>query len=259
MANGHERRLRRAFEGQAPRYDAPGSTTSQEDILAWIVGQLPVTSRSRVLDVAAGTGQLSCALAEEAARVVAVDLTRAMLEQARRRRQARSLANLHLCNARAEALPLAGASFDLVTCRLGIHHMAEPQAAVAEMARACAPGGRVALIDLVAPDAPELAERYNELERLRDPSHVRALPLAGLDGLLDDARLARAGTEWRDVEVDLERWLDLTRPSAEAAERIRDELRAELASGPATGMRPFETAGALKFRQTWAVAVATKP
>lgn len=257
-AGGHEERLRRAFERQAARYDTAGATTSRVDILAWVVARLPLSAGSRALDVAAGTGQLSCALAEAAARVLAVDLTAAMLARAARRRRERGLGNLDLCLARAEALPVAAAAFDLVACRLAVHHMAEPRAAVAEMARACAPGGCVALVDLIAPDDPDLAETYNRLERRRDPSHVRALPLAGLAGLLEGAGLADVRTEAREVEVDVERWLDVARPPADDAEHVRRRLRAELSGGAASGMRPFEAAGALKFRQTWAVALAAK-
>ena len=259
MTSDHERRLRRAFEQQAAHYDAPGLTTSQEHLLAWAVAKLPVSERGQVLDVAAGTGQLSCALAEKGARVLALDLTEPMLRQADRRRRERGLDNLFLCLGQAQLMPVADESVDLVTCRLAIHHIPEPKSVVCEMARACVPGGHVALIDLVSPDDPELGEAYNRLERLRDPSHVRAFRLDELVALLRTAGLTPCHAETRDVEVDVERWLNLTQPPQNDAEQIRRALRTELTGGAVTGMRPFEHDGRQKFRQAWAVVVAAKP
>ena len=56
--------------------------------------------------------------------------------------------------------------------RLGL---SGPLAVVAEMCRVCKQGGRVAVADVFTSADPAKAEAYNRLERLRDPSHVRAL------------------------------------------------------------------------------------
>ena len=57
------------------------------------------------------------------------------------------------------------------------------------MVRVCRPGGRVAVIDVFT-SSPEQAEAYNRVEKLRDPSHVRALSLEELTGLLPRRRAA---------------------------------------------------------------------
>ncbi len=49
----------------------------------------------------------------------------------------------------ATALPFVDASFDLVFCRTAVHHFPDPAVVVAEMARVCRPGGRVAIADLI--------------------------------------------------------------------------------------------------------------
>jgi hypothetical protein len=56
------------------------------------------------------------------------------------------------------------------------------------MVRVCEPGGRIAVIDVFTP-SPEQAEAYNCVEKLRDPSHVRALSLEELTGLCQEAGL----------------------------------------------------------------------
>jgi ubiquinone/menaquinone biosynthesis C-methylase UbiE len=79
-------------------------------------------------------------------------------------------------------LPLPDAAFSVVVTRYSFHHFLDPKAVLAEMVRVCRPGERVAVIDVFT-SGPEHAEVYNRVEKLRDPSHVRALPLAELTGL----------------------------------------------------------------------------
>lgn len=91
-----------------------------------------------VADVGCGTGNLSALLAPVVARVIAVDQSGPMLEAAERRLGAGGLGlgNVTFLAGSAEALPLADASVDAVVCSLMLHHLDDPGAAVAEMARA---------------------------------------------------------------------------------------------------------------------------
>ncbi len=67
--------------------------------------------------------------------------------------------------------------------RFAVHHFPDPAAVMREMVRVCAPGGRVVVADTCASADPAKAAAFNRLEMLRDPSHVRALPLGELQGL----------------------------------------------------------------------------
>jgi len=93
------------------------------------------SGRERVLDVGCGAGHTALAFAERAASVVALDLTPAMLEQARRLAAERGLANVRFEQGNAARLPFPDASFEVVTSRLAAHHVAEPAAMVREAAR----------------------------------------------------------------------------------------------------------------------------
>jgi ubiquinone/menaquinone biosynthesis C-methylase UbiE len=77
----------------------------------------------------------------------------------------------------AEALPFATRSFDVVACRLAPHHFPHPERFVDEVARVLKPDGRFGVTDNVAPENTAGAAFLDELERLRDPSHVRCLPV----------------------------------------------------------------------------------
>jgi ubiquinone/menaquinone biosynthesis C-methylase UbiE len=103
----------------------------------------------QVLDLASGTGQPALTIAQAIAptgRVVATDLTPAMLEAAKENAQEQGLSNFEIRVADAEHLPFPNAVFDRVTCRFGIMFFPEIQTALAEIRRVLKPGGRVAFL-----------------------------------------------------------------------------------------------------------------
>lgn len=140
----------------------------------------------RALDIATGAGHTAAAFAPYVASVIASDFTEEMLAEAKKLAAAKGLANLEIATADAEQLPFEDASFDLVTCRIAPHHFSDVPAFLAETWRVLKPGGTFALVDNVAPDAAttpgfskaELrtaAVTFNAFEKIRDPSHARAL------------------------------------------------------------------------------------
>ncbi len=127
----------------------------------------------RVLDVGCGTGHTALAFAPHVAEVVGLDLTLAMLAQARKLAAERGLANVRFERGDVERLPYPDATFDVVTSRYSAHHYPHPQVALAECARVLKPSGVLLLSDVAAPEAPASDTFLNAIELLRDPSHVR--------------------------------------------------------------------------------------
>jgi ubiquinone/menaquinone biosynthesis C-methylase UbiE len=173
-----------------------------------------------VLDVACGPGLVACTLAGVARHVTGIDLTPAMIEQARARQQSRGLTNLTWLVGDAVPLPFPTAAFSVVVTRYSVHHFLDPRAVLAEMVRVCSPGGRVAVIDVFT-SSPEQAEAYNRVEKLRDPSHVRALSLGELTALVHDAGLRNVQTAFFKLELALESLLAASFPNPGDADRIR--------------------------------------
>jgi len=131
-------------------------------------------------------------------------VTPAMLERARALAQEKALANVSWDQGDVQSLPYPDASFTIVVSRFTFHHFLQPLAVLREMARVCAPGGRIVVADVQAADDPAKAAEFNRMEKLRDPSHVRAMPIAELKALFGDAGLRSprvAGYELRD-ELD---------------------------------------------------------
>ncbi|BBX17298.1 SAM-dependent methyltransferase [Mycolicibacterium duvalii] len=99
----------------------------------------------RVLDVAAGTGNVAIPAAQTGASVVASDLTPELLAAGQRIAADRGVV-LDWRQANAEELPFADNEFDVVTSAIGVMFAPHHQAAADELLRVCRPGGRVGLL-----------------------------------------------------------------------------------------------------------------
>lgn len=144
----------------------------------------------RLLDIGAGAGHTAIAFAPAVRQVIAYDLTPQMLEEVERNAAARGITNLETRLGAAEALPYPDASFELVSCRLTTHHFADLALALSEMARVLKPGGRLIIMDTTVPEDPELDRQINEIEVLRDPSHVRNYPASEWQSLVERVGLS---------------------------------------------------------------------
>jgi SAM-dependent methyltransferase len=257
MAHGDV--IRREFARQAAGFGAKGLTLSSQEYLAWMVRNLPLQRDFRVLDVAAGTGHLSRAIAPYVQQVVALDMTPEMLEEGRKEAARGELANISFEQGDAAALPYGDDSFDMVVSRLAIHHFREPDIQIKEMVRVCKAGHVVGIIDLLSPSDGDLLEPYNRLERLRDPSHTVALTREQLAKAMEGAGLSISHADARDITVDFVRWVETTGTDQETRSAIRRELGREIAGNGRTGMRPFTEDDRLRFMQVWSVFISTKP
>ncbi|MGE5276303.1 MAG: ubiquinone/menaquinone biosynthesis methyltransferase, partial [Acidobacteriota bacterium] len=126
-------------------------------------------SAARVLDLCCGSGDLGFLAEElEAARVTGADFTLPMLAVARQRRQARRSRSTFV-QADALTLPFPNATFDAVVVGYGLRNVADLPAALAEMRRVLAPGGRLAILDFGKPDNPVARALYGAYLRMAMP------------------------------------------------------------------------------------------
>jgi demethylmenaquinone methyltransferase/2-methoxy-6-polyprenyl-1,4-benzoquinol methylase len=125
---------------------------------------------ARLLDLCCGTGDIGF-LAEvtRGARVNGLDFTLPMLAVARRRRQA-SRSQAFFTQGDALDLPFPDRTFDVITVGYGLRNIADPQAALREMRRVLAPGGRAVVLDFGKPENPVAAALYQAFLRTMMPA-----------------------------------------------------------------------------------------
>ncbi|WP_437731535.1 class I SAM-dependent methyltransferase [Sorangium sp. So ce1335] len=199
---------------------------SSEDAMALLLDALAPSPSDTVLDVACGPGIVACALAPRVASVRGLDIVPAMLDEARQRQARLGLSNVAWELGDASRLPYPDESYRLVTTRYSFHHLLEPLVTLREMARVCQKSGRVAVIDAVP--AEDKRDAYDRAEKIRDPSHARALTERELCALFDAAGLEVEKTARYRLEVELETQLRASFPEPGGADRLRALYRADV-------------------------------
>jgi ubiquinone/menaquinone biosynthesis C-methylase UbiE len=192
------------------------------DLEAKIIRFAELRGDERALDSAAGAGALAFALAPHVREVVAVDLVPELLEQGRQR--AASFDNVEFVEGDATKLPFELSSFDFAGTLRSLHHIARPELAVAELTRVTRRGGRILVVDQLAPVDPLAAFELNAFERTRDPSHTRTLADVDLRQLFESNGLVLVRAEYTREERQLDLYLDLA--GCEGEERKRAEMLA---------------------------------
>lgn len=198
--------VRSFFTKHATAYRTSASHATGEDLN--ILSRLARPQQSdRLLDVAAGTGHTALHLRPLVASALLVDLTPAMLTEARTLASERGL-EIDALVADATAIPRPDGAFTLLTCRRAAHHFPDLPAFLTEAHRLLSPGGRLAIADMTAAEAG--IGLLNQLERLRDGSHDTALSPEQWQRVVTECGFRLDAMELQQEPYSLERWLSPT-------------------------------------------------
>lgn len=224
MSDEQARRVQAQFGGSAAAYVTSPLHAAGEDLdrlLAWGAAR----RADRVLDVATGGGHTALAFAGIVRRVVAYDLTEPMLVAARAHVRARGAPGIEFVAGDADALPFRDESFDVVTCRTAAHHFADVAAAVRQIHRVLRSGGSLLLQDILGHDDADANAFMLEVEKRRDPSHVRSYRAAQWKAFLRAAGLTviEESLIWKLREWS--EWTGRMRMTAEARRDLEDFVR----------------------------------
>jgi demethylmenaquinone methyltransferase/2-methoxy-6-polyprenyl-1,4-benzoquinol methylase len=140
------------FDEVSTHYDRTNAVLSVGNAAFWRVATTRAVAPKageRVLDVAAGTGTSSVALAKSGAHVVAADFSPGMIEVGRERQAGNPF--VEFVQADATALPFDDDSFDAVTVSFGLRNVADPRGALDEFIRVTKPGGRLVICEFSRP------------------------------------------------------------------------------------------------------------
>jgi demethylmenaquinone methyltransferase/2-methoxy-6-polyprenyl-1,4-benzoquinol methylase len=147
------------FDDVAAGYDRTNAILSMGTSAFWrlaTVRALGIIPGDRVLDIAAGTGTSSAAIARAGARVTALDFSAGMVAVGRERHP-----EIEFVEGDATALPFDDDSFDAVTISFGLRNVNDPHAALAEMRRVLVPGGRLVICEFTTPPSGLVRRMYD--------------------------------------------------------------------------------------------------
>lgn len=157
------------------------------------------------LDVATGTGNTAFSLAPHVRRVIGLDLTREMLNEARRIAAERNILNVDWVIGDAAHLPFQDATFDIYVARAAPHHFPDVEAFMAEAFRVLKPDRDAAFVDC----APPLPARdvLHQVEVRRDPSHVLSLTVDEWVAKLEGAGFEVESAVARELDWNYDEWM----------------------------------------------------
>lgn len=158
------------FDRVARNYDRTNAVMSVGNSALWRIATVRAVDPKpgeKVLDLAAGTGTSSAALARTGATVIALDFSPGMIAEGRRRHP-----QLEFVEADATRLPFDDDSFDAATISFGLRNIEHPELALAEMYRVLKPGGRLVVCEFSKPPHALVRGAYNLYLR-------RILPIVG--------------------------------------------------------------------------------
>ncbi len=196
------------------------------DAMQMLMDMASVTDSSTVLDVACGPGLVACEFAMKAKHVTGIDITPAMIEKAKQLQEEKGLSNMTWDIGDVLPMPYDDNCFSIVLTRYSFHHFMDPEDVLSEMIRVCIPDGKVLVADPVLPD--EKVDAYNHVEKLRDPSHTRALTFGHFGEMLNRSGLIDLQRGNYKMEITLEKQLEVSFPNPGDDEKIREIFKDDI-------------------------------
>ncbi len=149
------------FDEVAAGYDRTNTILSVGNDRLWRIATTRALSPrpgQRILDLAAGTGTSSVAIARTGAEVVAADFSPGMIAEGRRRHA--GVPGVSFVEADATNLPFEDEEFDAVTISFGLRNVQDADAGLREMLRVTKPGGRLMICEFSHPTSPAISALY---------------------------------------------------------------------------------------------------
>ena len=166
--NDKQGMVKGVFRAVAGNYDVMNDAMSVGVHRAWkwfAVAQSGVQAGDRVLDLAAGSGDLSLKFAKKVGdqgQVIVTDINEAMLEEGRKRLTDAGVAgNVNYCLVNAESLPFEDNTFDCISISFGLRNVTRKDVALASMQRCLKPGGRVIILEFSQPTNETFRKFYD--------------------------------------------------------------------------------------------------
>lgn len=257
MANGNIDKIKKSFSVQAGSFEGNNMSFSKKEYLDYTINSIDANEKDCVLEVASGTCLCGRAIASFVSSVVCIDATAEMLAVGKREAEKQNIKNIKFLEGFAEKLPFDDESFDIVITRLSFHHFTDVEKVFEEMNRVVKKGGKLVIIDMEASEE-RLRKKEDEIETLRDFSHVKNLSKDEFLALYNNYKYQIVKAESTPIPVNLKAWLELTNTPDDICQKINELMRNDIAQKEKTGFYPYEKDGEIYFNQRWIFFVGIK-
>jgi ubiquinone/menaquinone biosynthesis C-methylase UbiE len=212
----HNENIKEQFSKQAIAYT---SVKAHSNALNILIEMSNVSKYDNVIDIACGSGIVSCEFAKYANHVTGVDITEKMINQAKELQLKNNLTNVDWVLDDVVPLKFEDSQFSIVVSRFSFHHFIDCEKVLDEMIRVCKPNGTVIVVDVALPK--EKLEAYDKMEKLRDSSHVGALSLDKFEELFQHSNLSNCLKSNYKMAIELETQLNASFPNLGDREKLR--------------------------------------
>lgn len=242
MDSKFKNRIREQFSKTAAAYVEATHFSGGEE-LEEAARLLKPSRDDNMLDVACGGGHMALFFAPMVRQVVASDLTMQMLKKAQEHiAEEGRVDNVVFREADAEDLPFPAGSFTLLTCRIAPHHFQDVPQALREFHRVLRRGGRMVIIDTLMPADPEIAEFFQTMETMRNPTHLKAFNEDEWGTMIQDSELILQETLIISKNHDFQEWVktaglnrkqiqELNKFFMDAPQKVHDYFKIESFAG----------------------------
>ncbi|GLO65933.1 MULTISPECIES: class I SAM-dependent methyltransferase [Oceanobacillus] len=199
--------VKKAFAKNSNAYITSKTHANEKELEKMIAWTAP-NKEMVMLDIATGGGHVAKQFSPHVKNVIATDLTPEMLQETRY--HLINYTNIQYVVVDAENLPFLDQTFDIVSCRIAAHHFPNPTKFIEETNRVLKPKGTFIFVDNISSEDNELDLYVNELEKLRDPSHMRSLKVSEWKQIISTYPLSIRKEQLQKKILPFQDWVNRT-------------------------------------------------
>ena len=212
------------FNNQAKFYSSSKTFSAGEslDILSNLLNKGKFESG---LDIGTGAGFAAFELSKSCEKVEATDISEGMINEAKKIMKERKINNLNFNICSAEELNYRDKEFDIVTCRTAAHHFLDVEKFCSEVHRVLRDEGEFIIVDTITSDQIKLNNWHQEVELIRDKSHIRNLSLIEWKNILKISKFSFLDIIQSRVTMNLNDWMERSGTSDKDKNILKDKFQ----------------------------------
>ena len=212
------------FNNQAKFYSSSKTFSTGEslDILSNLFNKKKFKSG---LDIGTGAGFAAFELSKSCEKVEATDISEGMINEAKKIMKERKINNLNFNICSAEELNYSDKEFDIVTCRTAAHHFLDVEKFCSEVHRVLKDEGEFIIVDTITSDQIKLNNWHQEVELIRDKSHIKNLSLIEWKSILKISKFSFLDIIQSRVTMNLNDWMERSGTSDKDKKILKDKFQ----------------------------------